>query len=123
MQKTKVFIIEDDPTMVGLLQTLLNLEGFLTESYQTKTHKLVTSQIIDYQPDMIFLDVHLRDLDGLELIQELKKDANLLSIPVVMTSGTDYRDICLKMGASNFILKPYMPDDLITIFKSLAVKE
>jgi len=119
----KVFIIEDDPTMVGLLKTLLNLEGFDSYEHQTSSNEPILNQITQILPDIIFLDVHLRDLDGLELIQQIKLDKTLQGIPVIMTSGTDYKDLCLKFGAHDFILKPYMPDDLISILKKIVIKE
>ncbi len=119
----KVFIIEDDPTMVGLLKTLLNLEGFDSYEHQTSSNEPILNQITQILPDIIFLDVHLRDLDGLELIQQIKLDKTLQGIPVIMTSGTDYKDLCLKFGAHDFILKPYMPDDLISILKKIIIKE
>ena len=123
MRSTRVFIIEDDLTMVGLLQTLLNLEGFSTDAYQSSKDHHIHDQIRNTQPDVIFLDVNLRDMDGLELVQEIKLDPTLQAIPVIMTSGTDYKDLCLKLGAHNFILKPYMPDDLITMLKKIEIKE
>jgi len=119
----KVFIIEDDPTMVGLLITLLNLEGFDSYAHLTSTDEPILNQIDRIQPDIVFLDVHLRDLDGLELIQQIKLDKTLQGIPVIMTSGTDYKDLCIKFGAHDFILKPYMPDDLISMLKKITIKE
>ena len=65
------------------------------------------------QPALILLDVHLRQFNGFDLLYCLRQDADVKDIRVVMSSGSDFSDRCLAEGADGFILKPYMPEDLI----------
>jgi DNA-binding NarL/FixJ family response regulator len=40
-----------------------------------------------------------------------------------MSSGADYRDLCIRYGADEFLLKPYMPDDLIRMIRDVLAKK
>jgi CheY-like chemotaxis protein len=48
----------------------------------------------------------------------IRKGKETKNVPVVMTSGEDVKDECIQRGANAFLLKPYMPDDLIGILRS-----
>jgi DNA-binding response OmpR family regulator len=115
-----VYIIEDDITMIGLLKTLLTMEGFRVTTYPQHSSMSMMDLLATDLPDVLILDVNLRDLDGMEILQQVKADARLKSVRILMSSGSDYKDICLKYGADDFLLKPYMPDDLIKIIRGLS---
>lgn len=114
----KILLIEDDTTMVSLLKMLLGLEG-----YHVVTLSSVDQDIIDLahkeSPDLMLLDIHLGQQNGLEVIKKLKEMDELKKIKVIMTSGLDLGDNCRKAGADEFILKPYMPDELLKKIKNL----
>jgi len=65
------------------------------------------------QPDVILMDVHLNQLNGLDVLKMIKQDDQVKSVKVLMSSGMDFRYDCIRAGAADFIMKPYMPDDLI----------
>lgn len=67
----------------------------------------------DMQPDLILLDVNMPDMDGYEVMEELKKDRKLNEIPVIfLTSKSDQESEIkgLKMGAMDFVRKPFEPE-------------
>jgi len=68
----------------------------------------------------MLLDVHIREIDGLDIVRALRQDPLLAGIRVLMTSGMELQDKCLAAGANAFIMKPYMPDELIQRLRSLA---
>jgi DNA-binding response OmpR family regulator len=111
----KVLLAEDDPTMVTLLQTLLKMEGF--EVFTMDEDADVIADIRQVKPDIIFMDVHLRRRSGIEIAESIRKEQGIEGVRIVMTSGLDMREACLQHGADAFILKPFMPDDLISILK------
>jgi DNA-binding response OmpR family regulator len=110
----KVALIEDDAVMLSLLQTLLEYEGF--ETVQLDGMGKV-GEIVDLlrraKPDLILMDVHLRQVNGLDLLRELRKDPLLQAVPVLISSGMELSSESSLEGADGFILKPYMPDDLV----------
>jgi CheY-like chemotaxis protein len=117
--KSHVYIVEDDVIMVGLLKTLLDMEGYQVSTYVSHPDLSIPEILNKMQPDVLLLDVNLRNMDGLEILQEIKKEPGLSGLKIIMTSGSDYQDICLRYGADNFILKPYMPDDLIKMIRDV----
>jgi CheY-like chemotaxis protein len=110
----KVALIEDDAVMLSLLQTLLEYEGY--ETVQLDGMGKI-GDIIDLlgqaRPDIILMDVHLRQVNGLDLLRELRKDPSLNSVRVLIASGMELSSEASMEGADGFILKPYMPDDLV----------
>jgi DNA-binding response OmpR family regulator len=110
----KIMLVEDDATMQSVLRTLLEIEGFQVTLAQARNQldELVQS-IHDAQPDAVLLDVHLRDVSGYDVLERLRADSTISGVRIVMTSGMDVKDQCMSAGADDFLLKPYMPDELI----------
>jgi len=109
----KIFLAEDDSTLKTLLKTLLELEGFEVVAVAVSTREDVFDQIIHFQPEIILLDVNLRQTNGIEILNLVRSDPRISSSRVLMTSGEECSDICRQNGADGFLLKPYMPDQLL----------
>ncbi|HRQ23457.1 MAG TPA: response regulator [Anaerolineales bacterium] len=115
MAKVKVLLAEDDVTMVSLLKTLLNMEGY--EVVAMPSDGDVPAAVRSEQPDVILLDVYLSHQSGLDILEELKRSEDTSRVRVVMSSGANVREECMRRGAYEFLPKPYMPDDLVSILK------
>ena len=117
----KLMLIEDDDTMRSLLQTLLEFEGFQVMQLDGGTSlEDILARLRGDQPDLILLDVHLRNLSGFDLVKQLRQDVEIKSIRVLMYSGMELSTECREAGADGFVLKPFMPEDLVaTIRKTL----
>lgn len=109
----KIMLVEDDATMLSLLQTLLQLEGFEVCQVNMDQVDGIVSEIRREKPDLTLIDVHLRQISGMEVLKQIRQDVELKDIFVLMSSGMDVGHKCLQAGADGFMLKPYMPDDLI----------
>ncbi len=120
----KIMLVEDDATMVSLLQTLLKMEGFQVVKMKDETLESIMSIVRQEEPDLALVDVHLKELNGFDILRNLLKERGPAGMGVVMSSGLECRSECLQYGADDFILKPYMPDDLIAVIhKTLQAKE
>jgi DNA-binding response OmpR family regulator len=108
-------LAEDDPTMVTLLKTLLSLEGYQVIALDVNDD--VFEAALRDQPDVLLLDVHLPNANGLEVLAKLRAHDETKELSVVMTSGLNLEAECKQSGANDFLLKPYMPDELLTILK------
>jgi len=108
----KVLLAEDDDTMVSLLKTLLGIEGFQVATLMDQKGDPLET-IRREKPDVVLLDIFLGDRNGLEILHRIRQSADLKSTRVLMTSGIDRKDECLAAGADGFLLKPFMPEDLI----------
>lgn len=107
----KILLAEDDHTMIALLQTLLKMEGF--EVSTADIDEDIPALLLREQPDVLFMDVHLGRHSGLEYVESIRQNPQFAHLKIIMTSGLDMREECLRRGANDFILKPFMPDDLI----------
>lgn len=106
-----VMLIDDDPTMLRLLQTLIEIEGFRPVSWDGKQD--ILTDIEQKNPDLILLDVNLRGLNGIDILKKVRSSNKIGNLPILMTSGMDYTEACMRAGATAFFLKPYMPDKLL----------
>ena len=116
----KVMLIEDDATMNSLLSILLQMEGFEVAQLEDEDNLEDILEVVRLaDPALALIDIHLKQLSGLELLHAIRQTAELDSMRVLMSSGMDFRDECLQAGADNFVLKPYMPDDLVDTIRQL----
>lgn len=118
----KIFVVEDDELMIKILEFILKKEG-----YQVCTAKdglEAIEKIPALQPDLIITDVMLPYKSGLEIISFVKKN---YTIPIIVLSalGEEERTVveAFKLGADDFIAKPFNPNELILRIKRLIVKK
>lgn len=110
----KILLIEDDATMRSLLGTLLEFEGYQVASLngEADAEEIVQKMRLE-KPQLILLDVHLPGASGFDLMRKMRSDDILMSTKVIMSSGMNLSLECRQAGADGFILKPYMPDELV----------
>lgn len=111
----KILLAEDDVTMVSLLKTLLKMEGFEVMALDADAD--VPAAVRREKPDILLLDFHLSRQSGLDILDDLRNAKDLNGTRVVISSGSNVKEECMSHGANGFLLKPYMPDDLITLLK------
>jgi DNA-binding response OmpR family regulator len=111
----KVMLIEDDRTMVSLLSTLLKLEGFSVNIPENHHLDGLVNTMLKERPEIALVDVNLRTINGLDLVREIRREPDIKDTPIVMCSGLNLRQQCIQAGADGFILKPFMPDELIKL--------
>ena len=107
----KIFIVEDDRSIREELAELLRNSGYeaeyLTDFADSK------AKILSAKPDLILMDINIPDLNGEQLLKEIRKETDT---PVIMvTSRTSETDEVLSMsyGADDYITKPYNPTILL----------
>jgi len=106
-------VLEDEKTLYGLLHDLLQFEGY--EVIQPTTFETLIEDMRTQPPEAVLIDVDLKGVNGLDLLDQIRSDEGLKSIPVLLTSGLDYRQESLQRGADGFLQKPYMPDELVKL--------
>lgn len=112
----KVLLAEDDQTMVALLKTLLKMEGYQVAVLDAEAD--IAKAAIQTKPDVLLMDVHLLHHNGMEELAKLRALPGGESVRVIMTSGLDFKEQCLKLGANGFLQKPFMPDDLLSALRN-----
>jgi CheY-like chemotaxis protein len=117
MRMTKVMIVDDDRNTVKLLQTLLELDGYEVSVAPRGMDVIPTAE--QSLPDIFLMDYHLADMDGVEVVRALRQHAIFANTPIIMTSGLDVSEEAREAGANTFLVKPFEPGDLPTLFKQL----
>ncbi|MGB9775750.1 MAG: response regulator [Anaerolineae bacterium] len=107
----KIVIVDDDPHMSRLMRTLFELEGF--EVITAQRYQEILPLIQQVRPDAVLMDVRVQGRETLDVVRQMRQEPDLTNIPVVMTSGMDYQKQCLDAGANGFLLKPFLPDEMI----------
>jgi DNA-binding response OmpR family regulator len=108
-----VLVVDDDPLLVDLVTHKLRSRGYRVESAADGRAGIERARALS--PDLIVLDHMMPMLDGREVLRELRADAVLAAVPVVMlTARRGENDIidALALGAADFIAKPFSPDEL-----------
>ena len=113
----KVLIVDDDRTTVKLLQTLLEMDGF--EVAIAPRGEIALELLYSNAPDVVLIDYHLTDMHGVEIVRRLRAQDEYATLPIVMTSGLDMQDEALAAGANAFLIKPFEPSRLSTLFYDL----
>ena len=114
----KILIVDDDPTMVTLLATLLEIDGFEAQTALSGNEALLT--IREDPPDLVLLDIMMPEMDGFEVLSIIRDHPSTEKLPVIMlTARTDDKDIFQgwRRGADEYITKPFDPRKLIDIIR------
>jgi len=111
----KILLIEDDKMMIDLLGTLLGMEGYqITKLSDHMNLEEMLAIIRQEKPELILLDVFLFDLDGCDVLKAVRNDEELKSTHIILTSGMALPKDCVEHGADDFIMKPYMLEELLS---------
>ena len=98
----RIMLAEDDHTMVTLLTTLLDMEGYQVVALSVDDD--VYDAVRNDRPDILLLDVHLPQVNGLDVLDQLRENDETRDVKVVMTSGLNLELECKNHGANDFLL-------------------
>ncbi|MGJ8656536.1 MAG: response regulator [Akkermansiaceae bacterium] len=108
MNETSILIVDDGLVIRTVLSRKLQEKGYtVTAAVNGKNALEIIADGL--QPDLIILDVHMPELNGLETLRELRKTHTATQLPVIMATTKDEdEDIvnCFDAGASDFVSKP-----------------
>ena len=109
--KARLLVVDDDEGVLNFLRRVLTSEGFEVTLANTVADARAALQVAS--PHLVVLDLGLSDDDGLELLAELRADADL---PVIVLTGRGAehdRVLGLRMGADDYIVKPFSYLELV----------
>jgi CheY-like chemotaxis protein len=97
-------VIDDDPAARELMKRFLSREGFQPVLAESGEAGLRLAR--ELRPNVITLDVMMPKMDGWSVLQQLKADAELRDIPVIMVSIVDDKNLGYTLGAADYLTKP-----------------
>ena len=118
---SKVLIVDDDPANVELLRRYL--EDSVDEIRCVTESRQVERAFADFEPDLILLDLHMPDPDGLELLRRLRgARLSMGFVPVIVITadlGHVARNSALILGADEFMTKPFDRAEVVLRVRNL----
>ena len=113
MSATHVLVVEDDPSVRGLLHTLLSAEGYDVATASDGLAGLVKATAS--KPALVLLDLMMPDLGGVRVLEELRDDPELADIPVIVVTGKvdAVPGMRALLGDDNVFVKPFAVAELL----------
>jgi DNA-binding response OmpR family regulator len=117
MSGETILVVDDEPTIVEVVELYLQREGFrvITASDGASALQLVSER----KPDLIILDLMLPGLNGFEITQRLRAAGHIPIIMLTARSEEADRVVGLELGADDYVTKPFSPRELVARVKAV----
>jgi DNA-binding response OmpR family regulator len=115
----KILVVDDEPHIREVLEYSLKLEGF--QVYTAPDGRTGLELARKEEPDLVLLDWMMPEMNGLQVLSELKRDDKTKDIPVFMlTAKSMLLEVgrALYEGADDYITKPFLPVELSAMIRS-----
>lgn len=116
----KVLIVEDAKDIRTMVVKMFRI--YPVEIIQAENGSVAWKMIIKSHPDLILLDIHIPEMDGLDILKEMKNE--WIDTPVVILSGDEsptIKEACEILGAKRFVNKPILPATLKDIAREFDI--
>jgi two-component system, OmpR family, alkaline phosphatase synthesis response regulator PhoP len=115
--RARVLVVDDEPSLVNLVRSYLEAEGFLVfEAYGGHAALTVAER---EAPDLVVLDLMLPGLDGIEVCRRLRHFSNAFVLMLTSKSAEVDKLIGLSVGADDYMTKPFSPRELVARVKAM----
>ncbi|MBC7945031.1 MAG: response regulator [Burkholderiales bacterium] len=114
----RILIIEDQEDLRRLLARMLTLEGFETITAENGMTGIALTR--ERQPDLVFCDLRMPDLDGYEVLSALRADQVTANIPLIFVTASanqSARQLGLERGAAAYLTKPFKRDEILEVLR------
>ena len=115
-----VLIADDSNTQLAHLKTILETAGYNTVTASSGNKAIELSETV--KPDVIMLDIVMEDGDGYKACRTIKKNPELSDTPIIMVSSKSNpvdKQWAKKLGATNYIVKPYQETEILETLTAL----
>jgi len=116
----RILAVDDEPNIVRLIQVNLERQGYQVETANNGAQAL--AKIKANRPDLVVSDVMMPEMDGFELLANIRRDPALMDLPVIMlTAKAQDRDVMTgyQTGADMYLTKPFNPQELLQFVKRI----
>lgn len=116
MSNAKVLVVDDEESILKLVNSYLRPEGY--EIYTATDGPSGLQAARAYKPDLIVLDIMLPGMDGIEVLNQIRRESDVYII--MLTAKTDETDkiVGLSIGADDYVTKPFSPRELAARIKA-----
>jgi DNA-binding response OmpR family regulator len=110
----KVLVVDDDPVILELLRLNFEMEGF--EVVSACDGRAGFDRAVSEAPDLVISDIMMPNVDGLEMLQQLRAEPGTAELPVLLLSAKAQQNEVqrgLDLGADDYVTKPFDPLELL----------
>ncbi len=115
-RKKHILIIDDELAWLKIISHILRKHGYYVHTAGSGADAL--KAITTFKPDLIFSDVRMPDINGFDLVDNLKRNPLTSSTPVIFFSAIDdydARKVARKLGAVDYLIKPFNEDEVSSV--------
>lgn len=112
--KNIILVVDDDKTNLALAQKILGAQYRIAAS---TSGEAALKYLESHRPNLILLDINMPNMDGFEVMEQLRSNINTEMIPVIFLTADNLAETeikCFQMGAMDFVTKPFVPDILLS---------
>jgi twitching motility two-component system response regulator PilH len=116
----KVLVVDDDPPQLAKLMKIIQDAGYMTVTATSGEDAIAKAKT--EHPDVILMDVIMKQVDGFAATREIRKEPSTKDIPVVFVTskGNQADKVWGKMvGGNGYVVKPYTNEEVLTQIKSV----
>jgi DNA-binding response OmpR family regulator len=117
MVESKILVVDDDNNICDLIEIYLQKEGY--KVYKAHNGKEALKVFGEKQIDIIVLDVMMPQMDGYEVLKELRKNSQIPVLMLTAKGETFDRVLGLELGADDYMVKPFEPKELIARIRAV----
>ncbi len=112
----KILVVDDEPTQLRTVRAYLEDEGY---NVRTATDGRMALHVFrSFEPDLVVLDIMLPELDGLEVLRQIRQSSDVYVIMLTARADETDKVVGLTMGADDYVTKPFSPRELVARIKS-----
>ena len=115
--KPLVLVADDEPRITKLVSIALQEEGFRVVTADSGEEALRKAE--EFRPDVVLLDIVMPDIDGIEVMQQLRERRPVAVILLTAKGSTSDKAKGLDLGADDYVAKPFHPDELAARVRSV----
>ena len=116
--KLRILVVEDDLSILTGLSMNLRFEGY--EVLQAQDGRTGLQKVLDERPDLLVLDIMLPQMNGFEVLEELKRRNNPVPVVVLSAKGVETdRVMGLNLGADDYVVKPFGLQELLARIRAV----
>ena len=120
----RILVVDDSITVRRVTQRLLKREGYRVALATDGFNALEKLQ--EEKPTLVLSDIEMPRMDGFDLVRNIRSDANLRDLPVIMITSriaTKHKEHAQDLGVDHYLGKPYSEDELLRLIRSYCTEK
>jgi putative two-component system response regulator len=121
--QSRILIVDDESVNIDVVQAYLEMEGY--RNIQSTVFAPEALPLLGrFRPDLVLLDIHMPDVNGLKILKAIRADRKLSTTPVVILTGTSTSETkleALRYGATDLLSKPVHHGELLARIRNILI--